>query len=405
MPTALNLTNISKSFILPHEKRDTLKENFLGLLKKKTYEQFKALENISFQVQKGDFIGIVGKNGSGKSTLLKIIAGIYRPDRGTMEISGTIAPFLELGIGFQPELTARENIKVNGTLLGLTKKEIAAKFDQIVRFAEVEKFLDLKMKNYSSGMQARLAFAIAKEADADIYLCDEVFAVGDEAFQQKCVEVFEQWKKKGKTLILVSHNPAFITQFCSKAILLEKGKIATSGDAEMVIDEYHRRIHVETMSDPSHISMERSQQNLKDYMDSDIHITDVRFFNKQGAEKDSFKTGEQLTARIFYKINKPLKNPVFGIAIHRDDGVHISGPNTRTSQYPILEVKRDGYLDCIIDPTTLLGGRYVFTVSCFDDTLTRPYDYHDKKYTFSIERNRENQYGLMELPVTWRHYG
>ncbi len=398
MEKILTLSNVSKTFILPHEKRDTLKESFLGLLKKRTYERFKALENISLSLQKGDFIGIVGKNGSGKSTLLKIIAGIYQPDTGKMNIDGTIAPFLELGIGFQPELTARENIRLNATLLGLSKKEIAQKFDAIVRFAEVEKFLDLKMKNYSSGMQARLAFAIAKEADSDIYLCDEVFAVGDEAFQQKCIEVFEQWKKQGKTLILVSHNPGFITQFCSKAILLEKGKIATSGDAETVIDEYHRRIHLES-------EQNSPQETHPDFIDSDIHITDVRFFNHNGAETDSFKTGDSITARIFYKIKNPVKKPVFGIAIHRDDGVHISGPNTKTSEYPIEEVKRDGYLDCIINPNTLLGGRYELTVSCFDYSCTRPYDYHDKKYTFSVERNRENQFGLIELPVTWRHYG
>ncbi len=403
MNTALKLTNICKNFVLPHEKRDTLKESFLGLLKKRTYERFKALENVNLQVNPGEFIGIVGKNGSGKSTLLKIMAGIYRPDKGTLQVDVTIAPFLELGIGFQPELTARENIRVNGTLLGLSKKEIMEKFERIVAFAEVQKFLDLKMKNFSSGMQARLAFAIAKEADADIYLCDEVFAVGDEAFQQKCIEVFEQWKKQGKTLVLVSHNPAFITQFCSKAVLLEKGKVAAAGDAETVIDEYHRRLHLESTAAGNAVktAAERTHQSL----DSDILITDVRFFSKDGAEKSSFKTGEPLTARIFYKVHRPVKNPVFGIAIHRDDGVHISGPNTKTSEYPIDEVKRDGYLDCVINPNNLLGGRYVFTVSCFDATCTRPYDYHDRQYTFSVERNRENQYGLMELPVTWRHYG
>ncbi len=395
MQQALELTDISKKFVLPHEKRDTLKENFLGLLKKRTFEQFKALENVNLMVGKGDFIGIIGKNGSGKSTLLKVMAGIYKPDSGKMEVNGEIAPFLELGIGFQPELTARENIRVNATLLGLTKKQIQQKFDDIVAFAEVKKFLDLKMKNFSSGMQARLAFAIAKEADADIYLCDEVFAVGDEAFQQKCVEVFEDWKKQGKTLVLVSHNPAVITQFCTKAILLEKGKVVAGGEAEKVIDEYHRRIHLESQPQEIH----------KNHDDTDIFISDVRFFDHHGMETASFRTGDSITARIFYKIKKPVKKPVFGIAIHRDDGVHISGPNTKTSEYPIEEVKRDGYLDCIINPNTLLGGRYVFTVSCFDSSCTRPYDYHDKRYTFSVERNRENQYGLIELPVTWRHYG
>jgi len=193
-------------------------------------------------VNSGEFLGIVGRNGSGKSTLLKLIAGIYKPSRGNVRVHGRIAPFLELGVGFQPELSARENIIVNGTLLGLTRKQIKEKFNEIVKFAEIENFLDLKIKNYSSGMKARLAFAIAKEADADIYLCDEVLAVGDESFQRKCLEVFELWKKAGKTIILVSHNASQIEKLCSRAMLLDGGIVAMEGSPVQVIAEYHRRM-------------------------------------------------------------------------------------------------------------------------------------------------------------------
>lgn len=236
----IKVKNLSKEFLIPHQRRDTLKEGFIGLFKKSTYERFKALNNLSLQVAQGEFIGIIGKNGSGKSTLLKILSGIYQPDSGSVEVKGEIAPFLELGIGFQPELTARENIYLNGTLLGMTRKEINQRFDSMVTFAGVENFIDLKVKNYSSGMRARLAFAIAREADADIYLIDEVLAVGDESFQQKCLEVFRDWKKKGKTILFVSHNPGLIEEFCSRVILLDQGRILAEGKAKEVIEQYHK---------------------------------------------------------------------------------------------------------------------------------------------------------------------
>ncbi len=240
----ITLAAVSKTFLIPHERRDTLKENFLRVFHKKNYEKFHALEDINLQVMPGDFLGIVGKNGSGKSTLLKIIAGIYAPSAGKMKVNGHIAPFLELGIGFQEELTARENIYVNATLLGMDRKEIQSKFKQIVQFAEIENFLDLKIKNFSSGMKARLAFAIAKEADADIYLCDEVLAVGDEQFQQKCLEVFKIWKQQGKTIILVSHNALLIEQFCNQSILLEHGKIIINDIPSKVVDYYHKALNL-----------------------------------------------------------------------------------------------------------------------------------------------------------------
>ena len=242
MKSAIKIDDISKTFKVPRERRDTLKESLLGIGRRRTYENFNVLNNVNIEVNSGEFLGIVGRNGSGKSTLLKLIAGIYKPSRGNVRVHGRIAPFLELGVGFQPELSARENIIVNGTLLGLTRKQIKEKFNEIVKFAEIENFLDLKIKNYSSGMKARLAFAIAKEADADIYLCDEVLAVGDESFQRKCLEVFELWKKAGKTIILVSHNASQIEKLCSRAMLLDGGIVAMEGSPVQVIAEYHRRM-------------------------------------------------------------------------------------------------------------------------------------------------------------------
>jgi|WetSurMetagenome_2_1015567.scaffolds.fasta_scaffold53748_2 lipopolysaccharide transport system ATP-binding protein len=242
MQPAVEVNSVSKTFILPHETRNTLKENVINVFKKRTYENFRALDDVNISIGKGEFVGIVGKNGSGKSTLLKIIAGIYKPCAGEVKIHGDIAPFLELGIGFQDDLTARENIFINGTLLGLTRAEIKNRFESIVTFSGIGNFLDLKIKNFSSGMRARLAFAIAREADAQIYLCDELLAVGDEQFQEKCMEVFRRWKAEGKTILLVSHNPQIISDFCTRAVLLDHGKIVAEGLPDAVLDQYHQKI-------------------------------------------------------------------------------------------------------------------------------------------------------------------
>lgn len=236
------LQNISKVFRIPHEQRDTLKENLVKFFHKTTYENFNALEDISFQVKTGETVGIIGKNGSGKSTLLKIIAGIYTADEGEADISGSIVPFLELGIGFQPELTARENIRINATLLGLNYEQILQKFDHIVSFANIEKFLDTKVKNFSSGMRSRLAFAIACEIEADIYLCDEVLAVGDEAFQKKCLQVFAEWRRKNKTLLIVSHNVDQLITMCDRIIVLHEGKVVADDKPEPAAKIYHNLI-------------------------------------------------------------------------------------------------------------------------------------------------------------------
>lgn len=395
MNQAIVIENLSKEFRIPHEKRDTLKENVLNVFRKRTFENFQALQNLNFNVRRGEFFGIVGKNGSGKSTLLKIIAGIYQPTKGKIKVTGSIAPFLELGIGFQQDLTARENIRLNATLLGLTGKQIQQRFNDIAAFAEIENFLDLKIKNFSSGMRARLAFAIAREADADIYLCDEVLAVGDEAFQQKCLEVFKQWKNAGKTIVLVSHNPSLISEFCDRAVLLEHGKVAALGSAEDVLMHYHRDIIP---------AQERKPGGLGEGInDTDLRLYDVRFCSAQGEEKDSFKTGESIVARIFFEARKEIEKPVFGIAVHRADGTHISGPNTKTSMYEIKKVAPGkGFIECVLPNNYLLSGQYLFSVSCFDYSCAYPYDYLDRKFKFTIERNRDNQYGLVELPVIWR---
>ena len=238
MSQLLELNNVNKIFRIPHERRNTLKESFLNFHRKIKFEDFHALKNISFSIHKGDFIGIIGRNGSGKSTLLKIIANIYTPTSGKVIVNGSISPFLELGVGFNGDLTARENVYLNGIILGLSRKEIDKKFKEIVDYAELSDFMDMKLKNFSSGMQVRLAFSVAIQADADIYLCDEVLAVGDMSFQKKCFDTFHEFKKSGKTIIYVTHDLPSVKEFCSKTVLLDHGEMLSYGPTEDVVKKY-----------------------------------------------------------------------------------------------------------------------------------------------------------------------
>jgi len=235
---AISVKKISKKFLIPHEKINSIKIAFINLFHKKTFESFYALKDVSFEVKKGEFFGILGRNGSGKSTLLKILAGVYTANGGEMKISGLVSPFLELGIGFNPELSGRDNIYLNATVLGLTKREIDEKFDSIVDFSELERFIDQKIKNYSSGMMVRLAFSVSIHANREILLMDEVLAVGDSNFQSKCLREFARYKEMGKTVILVTHDIGTVQRYCDRAMLLRAGEVAMIGSAEEVGNEY-----------------------------------------------------------------------------------------------------------------------------------------------------------------------
>lgn len=238
---AISLKNVSKSFKLPHEHHNSIKSIFTnGLSFRTSYEKQVVIDDISFDIKKGEFFGIVGRNGSGKSTLLKILSGIYKEDNGQVAINGKLTPFIELGVGFSPELSGRENVYLNGSLLGFSRKEMDVMYDDIVSFAELEQYMDQKLKNYSSGMQVRLAFSIAIRADTDILVLDEVLAVGDSAFQQKCYDYFATLKKGGKTVILVSHSMAAVERFCTRALLLEKGKVAGIGNSSDIALMYEK---------------------------------------------------------------------------------------------------------------------------------------------------------------------
>lgn len=234
---AIQVEHLSKTFRLPHEKISTVRGAFVNLLRRKTFEEFKALDDVSFEVKKGEFFGIIGRNGSGKSTLLKILAGIYQPNGGRVKVHGQISPFLELGIGFNGELSGRDNVYLNAAILGLSKKQIDRKFSEIVSFSELERFIDQKVKNYSSGMQVRLAFSVAIHANRDILLMDEVLAVGDANFQEKCYQYFRKIKGH-KTVLFVSHDSESMKTFCDRTLVLDSGKVHIIADTKSAMGEY-----------------------------------------------------------------------------------------------------------------------------------------------------------------------
>ncbi|MFZ2835769.1 MAG: ABC transporter ATP-binding protein [Candidatus Saccharimonadales bacterium] len=305
---AVSVDHVTKDFVLSHEGLSSIKSGMVNILKKKKVETevYHALRGVSFDIKKGEFFGIVGRNGSGKSTLLKIIAEIYRPTSGSVEIKGRLVPFIELGVGFNPELTGRENVYLNGALLGFSQKEMEAMYDDIVKFAELEVFMDQKLKNYSSGMQVRLAFSVAIQADADILLIDEVLAVGDEAFQRKCLAYFAKLKKNKKTVIFVTHSMEAVQQFCDRAIMIEKGKVVSSGNSAKVSQAY-REMFIEEVVHSKDTKTE-SEDAVVDN-NAQIHATSLLDIDNN---------------TVKFKVNvtpsRDIEDPIVIFKINRDNG-------------------------------------------------------------------------------------
>ena len=346
--TAVICDDVSKTFRLPHERRHTLKERALHPLRRSGHDRLDALKGISFDVQPGEFFGIVGRNGSGKSTLLKVLAGIYRADRGEVRMSGRVSTFIELGVGFNPDLAARDNVLINGIMLGLTPREALRRFDEIIAFAELEEFVDLKLKNYSSGMQVRLAFSVMIQVDADILLIDEVLAVGDAAFQQKCFDVFHSLRDSGKTILFVTHDMGAVRRFCDRAMLLERGEQRLIGEPDRVGSHY---IELNFGRDPAAPADARGER----YGSQAAEVVDAWFENESGARTEHLVQGARCTFNMRIRFNERV-TPNFAVMLENEDHV----PLFATSSY-----------DCGVEPGTHeRGGEGVFSVTL--DMVFRP---------------------------------
>ncbi len=397
--SVIEANNIWKRFRLYHEKHQSLKEVILKR-KRATYEEFWALRDISFKVKKGDALGIIGENGSGKTTLLKILARILRPDKGKYHVGGKVSALLELGAGFHPELTGRENVYLNGSILGLTRREIDARFDKIVAFSGLERFIDMPVKNYSSGMYLRLGFAVAINVDPDILLIDEILAVGDEYFQRKCTDNIFELKNRGKTIILVSHNMESVGNLCDTTIWLKDGEIQAQGDSKEVIDSYLDSVNQEEQAEGTRATEELGSRHGT----YEAEIKSVEFLDGQEEEKQFFKPGEKFIARLNYEAYEEIKKPVFAIGIYGTDGTCIIGPNTRLQNQIIEAIKGKGYVEYIMEDLPLSPGTYLFSVAIYDYNLLHPYDHQEKMYMFKVVGGSENKIpGILYVPCKWKY--
>ena len=398
--SVINVEHVAKVFRIPHEKRTTVFEALTGLLRPTDYETFQALKDVTFSVEEGEMLGIIGENGSGKSTLRKILAGIMRPTSGTVTVGRRLTPFLELGVGFNPDFTAVENIRTYATIMGLSKREINGKVDEILAFAGLETFRDAKLKNFSSGMQVRLAFSTAIQTDPEILLMDEVLAVGDMEFQQKCMDVLNRYRNEGVTIVFVSHDLGSVRRFCDRTLLLRHGEQVALGKTDEVIDRYiYGRVAAAPVvaADPVE---EASPAEEASSGNGRVKITGVTFLNKFGAESGRFFDFDPMTVRIFYSARERVVDPVFGIALYSERGEHLYGTNTDLKDVSIEYIIGEGHIDLQIDRIPMLAGRFLVTVAAHTHSGER-YDWQDKAYSFDVIPTGRDA-GLFDIPCLWR---
>lgn len=384
----ITVNDLHKEFLLPQQRKTSLKQVFVNIGRKNYKTRQKVLDGISFEIKKGEFFGIVGRNGSGKSTLLKILAGVYRPTSGKVDINGELTPFIELGVGFNPELSGRDNIFLNGALLGFSRKEMEAMYDDIVAFSELEEFMDQKLKNYSSGMQVRLAFSIAIKAHNDILIFDEVLAVGDEAFQRKCLDVFEQYKANKQTVILVTHDMETVRQFCTKALLLNKGKILDIGEPNKIADEYSR-LNQQSI-DESVAAQNASQQTIG---------ISTGTFTTEKKPAASYDTGDDMLLRLRWKPSPKVDNIV--VNIFKKSGEHITG--FKSSKDGVV-IKGDSAEAWIRIGLNIAPGKYNFLISARtkdDDEVETLYAGSEFTVVKNWDKAGEAWSGLVPLAHTW----
>ena len=409
---AIEIRHVSKTYRIPHERHTSIAERLLSLFRPVTYELFSALRDVSFSVPSGSFVGIIGSNGSGKSTLLKILAGLLVPDEGNVEVRGSLAPLLELGLGFHNELSARENVSLYGTILGYPTSELEERVAAVIEFAELDRFRDAKLKSFSSGMVARLAFATALLADADILLLDEVLAVGDARFQQKCFEAFGTLKKQRRTIVLVSHDLGSVQRFCDHVFWLDEGKLVMDGPAEDVVRNYMEISRQETIDQVAHRKpLKRSGEMLRRFGDQAARFVAGRIEDEEGAQLSSVRSGDRIVLRLTVDFDVVAEEPVFGFGVRQLGalGSHI----VYTTNNALLGVRSGRFgpgdrVDITIPFTAaLMNGHYTVYAAIADSyrpdgrQAPRFYDWVNDFVTFTVEDSRCHE-GLADLQAEFQ---
>jgi ABC-2 type transport system ATP-binding protein len=393
---AIRVQKVSKLFKLPHEKNTSIKSMIVNFYRsQKGYELQKAVNNVSLEIKNGEFFGIIGRNGSGKSTLLKLLAGIYVPTSGNLEVNGSLTPFIELGVGFNQELTGRENVYLNGALLGFSRKEMEEMYQDIVEFAELERFMDQKLKNYSSGMQVRLAFSIAIRAKSDILLIDEVLAVGDLAFQEKCYRFFDQIKASNRTVVFISHDSSAVQRFCDRVAIVDSGKLIDVGEPKRMVLKYGAIIAADQYEAEEKTSKDNEHQGT-----GEVTITKVDVLDKHGKSSSSINFGEPFSVEASYKINKEInEDVVVGIDIIDDQGISILGPNTKESNQKLRLSPTSGTIKAHFDFNPLAPKTYSVTVGIFNKGETFAYDLVEHTKYFKVLG--QGRHGKIYIEPSW----
>ena len=405
----VELIDVSRRFIKRRERHRSFQERFIRMLSRRNVdaEEFWPLRNVSMRIHPGDALGVIGPNGAGKSTLLKLVTGILTPTSGDMTVYGRVCSLLELGAGFNPELTGRENIFLNGSIYGLSRGEMNLRVDDIVDYAELGDFIDTPVKHYSSGMYMRLGFAVAVHTDPDLLLVDEVLSVGDSAFQHKCLATIQQFHNRGGTLLFVSHDLSTVQSVCNRAMWLEHGAIQAEGNPTDVAMRYlaHMAQHEEEVRrqrEGTTGSVEPLPEAPNRWGNGKVRITRVELDNGDGEPRTSFQNGDPMFVRIFYYAPVRIERPTFGLAIHHRGGAHICGPNTHFGGLDIAAIEGDGQIIYQVPALPLLEGEYLLSVSVHDERDTETYDYHDRQYKLQVYPGLSNErYGLFALNGVW----
>ncbi|CAJ1317919.1 ABC transporter ATP-binding protein [Paenibacillus nuruki] len=389
--SSISVQNISKVYKMYNSPQDRLKQ---FIFKNRAYhKEFSALKNVSFEVKNGKTVGIIGKNGSGKSTLLQIITGTLKPSSGTLNIKGRIAALLELGSGFNPEFTGRENVYLNGSIMGLTRKEMNERMQTIEDFAEIGEFIDQPVKLYSSGMYVRLAFACAVNVDPDILIVDEALAVGDMQFQLKCMDKMRKFKESGKTILFVSHDTYSVKNFCDEVVWLKDGEVYRQGDVLAITNEYEDFMKSKIVEDTS---VEEQQEK-----DMTLTIDSVNVKNSENVKTKDIYFGENLKIEVNYTIHKKIDHLIGGIAIIDQRDTYVCGLNTKLDEFSINDTLGSHQLICNYENLSLLPGTYHIDAGFFEKSGLARYAYKNKVASFSVHSDQYIAEGISYLKHTW----
>ena len=399
MSAAVTVESVSKRYRLYHEHNQSLKTMIMRR-RRGVYEEFWALRDVSLDVPKGTTFGLIGENGSGKSTLLKCMARILRPDSGHISVVGKVSALLELGAGFHPELSGRENVYLNGSILGMPKRELDRIFDDIVGFAGLERFIDMPVKVYSSGMYVRLGFSIAINVEPDVLLIDEVLAVGDEEFQRRCDSKFAELKRDGRTIVLVSHALDSVRNLCDEVAWLEGGQLKAVGTPGNIVDDYVGDVHAQQRREEAEAAQPEGDGSR--WGSGEGRVERIELLDGSGQPTKSVRTGDAVTIRLHYATNEPIEKPVFGLAVYRIDGVHVTGPNTRDAGCVPDRIDGKGQVDLRIDRLLLLPGSYELSASLYDYSCMHPFDFRHRDFGFDVEPGEPREaHGMVSLGGKW----